>query len=110
MPRRSTSSLVLTFLSIALLILNEQNYAYPAQSDARALEPGAPIERELRGGEAHSYRVVLASGQYLRVVVDQRGIDVVGVLRGPDGMQLMEMDGITGPLGAEEMSWEAASG
>jgi CHAT domain-containing protein/Tfp pilus assembly protein PilF len=51
-------------------------YGTAAQADMRELVLGAPIEREIGGGEAHAYRITLASGQYLRVVVDQRGINV----------------------------------
>lgn len=47
------------------------------------LELGKPVERELFGGQSHSYRIVLAAKQYLHVVVDQRGIDVVVALYGP---------------------------
>src|SRR4051794_9204440 len=38
------------------------------RSKARVLEAGKPIERELGGGEAHSYQLTLAAGQYVRVV------------------------------------------
>jgi hypothetical protein len=51
------------------------------------LAPGKPIERELAGGESHSYRLRLAAGQFCRVVVDQHGIDAVVTLYGPDGTQ-----------------------
>jgi tetratricopeptide (TPR) repeat protein len=54
--------------------------------------PGVPIERELAGGETHTYHITLAAGQYLRVVVDQRGIDVIVKIFGPDGQPLAEMD------------------
>jgi len=84
----------------------------PAQggSDVRELVSGAAVERELAVGQSHAYRVMLTAGQYLHVTIDQRGIDVVVVLRGPDDAVLMEMDGIGEMLGAEEMSWEAAVG
>ena len=78
------------------------------ENDVRALEPGKLIERELTGGEVHSYRIVLSIGEYLHVAVDQQGIDVMVVLRGPDGAQLADMDGRPGAVGADELSWEAA--
>lgn len=40
-----------------------------------SFEQDKPIERELAGGESHSYRITLASGQYARVAVDQRHIN-----------------------------------
>ena len=60
--------------------------------DARLLEPGRPVERELAGGQSHSYQLTLAADQYLLVVVEQRGIDVVVQLLGPDDKQIMEFD------------------
>src|SRR4029077_5691359 len=50
------------------------------KSEVVELKQGYPIERGLAGGEAHTYRVTLASGQYLKVVVEQKGIDVVVTL------------------------------
>jgi CHAT domain-containing protein/tetratricopeptide (TPR) repeat protein len=61
-------------------------------SDVRELKLGAPIERELAGGEAHSYRVSLRAGQYLQVLVDQKGIDAAVSLFAPDGKKLSEVD------------------
>src|SRR5262245_44662653 len=45
-----------------------------------SLEPGKPVERELSGGQSHFYKVGMAAGQYLQVVVSQRGIDVMVAL------------------------------
>jgi CHAT domain-containing protein/Tfp pilus assembly protein PilF len=60
--------------------------------EARSLELGKPIERELKGGESHSYKITLAADEYLQVVVEQRGIDVVLTLVGPDGKSHSEVD------------------
>src|SRR5215213_9035145 len=54
-------------------------------AEVPSLEKGKPIGRELAGGEAHSYRLTLAAGQFCNIVADQRGIDVVVTLYGPDG-------------------------
>jgi CHAT domain-containing protein len=64
----------------------------PVQEDQQAnqLEPGKPIERELAGGQSHSYQLTLDAGQYLHLVVEQSGIDVVVELCGPDGKQIAE--------------------
>ncbi|MEJ7615907.1 MAG: hypothetical protein WKF30_02780 [Pyrinomonadaceae bacterium] len=45
------------------------------EEDVRALAPGTPLERELAGGESHSYRITLNAGEYLHVAVEQRGIN-----------------------------------
>ncbi len=60
--------------------------------DVRALEPGKPIERELAGGESHFYQLTPDSGQYARVVVSQRGINVALFVFGPDGKKIVESD------------------
>jgi CHAT domain-containing protein len=49
------------------------------------LKPGNPVERKLTGDESHSHLIALLEGQYLYVTVDQRGINVVVALQGPDG-------------------------
>jgi CHAT domain-containing protein/Tfp pilus assembly protein PilF len=56
------------------------------------LESGKPIQRELAGGQSHSYQITLDAGQYLQLVVEQRGIDVVIQLWGPDGKQIAEFN------------------
>jgi CHAT domain-containing protein/Flp pilus assembly protein TadD len=62
------------------------------QSEVRKLEVGKPIERELKGGESHSYEIALEAGQFLNAVVEQRGIHLVVQVVAPDGKQLMEVD------------------
>src|SRR5882672_10555761 len=57
-----------------------------------SLEPGKPIERELSGGQSHFYKIAMTSGQYLRITVSQRGIDVAVVLSTPDGNKISEAD------------------
>jgi hypothetical protein len=69
----------------------ERRAAQSAQ-ETDSLEPGKPIERELSGGQSHSYKITMISGQYLQVVVDQRGIDVAVALFTPDGKKISETD------------------
>src|SRR5215831_5423624 len=73
------------------------------------LEPGKPIEREIAGGESHIYQIELQEGQFARLHLWQRALDVVLLLSGPDGKQLAERN-LTGPnrLGEQEsLSLEA---
>ena len=74
------------------------------QADVRPLEPGKPIERDLAGGQSHSYQLTLAADQYLLVAVEQRGIDVVVQLLGPDDKQIMEFDSEIRDYGQEPVS------
>jgi CHAT domain-containing protein/tetratricopeptide (TPR) repeat protein len=66
--------------------------AAQSAQEADSLEPGKPIERELSGGQSHSYKITMTSGQYLQVVVDQRGIDIAVALFTPDGKKISEID------------------
>ena len=71
------------------------------------LKPGAPIERELKGGESHSYRVLVEAGQYLRAAVEQKGVDVVVRLYAPSGRMLLEVDSPNGAQGPEPVAFIA---
>ena len=73
------------------------------------LEIGKPLERELTGGKNHLYQLSLSSGQYLHLIVDQRGIDVLVTLFGPDGKKLFEVDSPNGERGPEPLYWVAES-
>jgi CHAT domain-containing protein/Tfp pilus assembly protein PilF len=64
-----------------------------------------PIAREMRGGEEHAYQVKLSASQHARVVVEQKGIDVVLALSGADGKPLLEVDNnLSGTRGMEVIS------
>jgi CHAT domain-containing protein/Tfp pilus assembly protein PilF len=78
--------------------------AAPSAQDSVSLEPGKPIERELSGGQSHSYKTTMISGQYLSIVVEQRGIDVAVALFTPDGKKTGEVDGELSTVGSETIS------
>ncbi len=84
--------------------VTNQSGAQQVNKDATSLEIGKPIERELQPNEAHTYQVNLSLNQYLRVVVDQRGIDVVVRLFNPDGKKIAEVDSPNGEHGPEPVS------
>lgn len=76
--------------------------------EAQTLIPGQPVEREITGGQSHTYQISLTAGQFVRVAVEQRGIDVALALASSDGKPLVESD-LTGLLGlVEPLSYEAA--
>ena len=66
-----------------------------------ALELGQPIEREISGGQKHAYRLDLSAGQYAKLSVEQRGVDVVVRLFRPDGKSITEVDAESRLLGQE---------
>ena len=59
--------------------------------EALLLEPGKAIKRILAGADSHTYQIRLS--QFVKVIVEQQGIDVVAQLSGPGGEQIAEFDG-----------------
>ena len=49
-----------------------------------ALEPGVALERRLAAGEAHLFAVRLTGGRHWRLTVDERGVNVVVEVLGPE--------------------------
>ena len=95
-----------TMHSLALLSLLSIFAAFAhaevrSQTNTVDLTPGKPLERELARKDTHNYRVELKSGQVLYAVVDQRGIDVIVTVFGPDGKQISEIDSPNGDRGPE---------
>ncbi len=82
------------FLAIVVLLLGCVLHLRAAQGEpaTHPLHPGQQIERLLAQGEAHSYTLTLAAGQYAYVVVNQKGIDVVVTVFGPDGSRIIQID------------------
>lgn len=79
--------------------------AAQANQNSLPLALGEPIEKAIVRGETHAYALTLAAGQYLFVSADQRGIEVVVVLFGPDGKRLVTSDGANGSYGAKTVAW-----
>jgi tetratricopeptide (TPR) repeat protein len=90
------------------LLLAALSSAAPAAAQVPMVARDVPLTGELDEGRTHAYRVDLREGEALRAVVEQGGIDVVVALRGPRGGIEVEMDGVSGGRGTEELAWEAA--
>src|SRR5262245_49418329 len=74
------------------------------EQEWESLTPGHPIEREISRGQSHFYRIALDAGKYLRVHVEQRGIDVTVALLTPDGKVVAESKSDNGNFGPETVS------
>ncbi|MBI1759806.1 MAG: CHAT domain-containing protein [Acidobacteria bacterium] len=70
-------------------------------NDFAELVVGQPVEAVLTGSEPHSYPLALMAGQYVEAVVEQRGVDVIVTLQGPDGKALAQFDTDKRPRGRE---------
>lgn len=56
------------------------------------LETASPVEQTVAAGETRQISVPAQSGRFLRIVVEQRGIDLVVGLADPDGERLTEVN------------------
>jgi len=63
----------------------------------------------MKGSDMHTFRLSLAPKQYVHVVVEQQGIDVVVTLLDPDGALLIRMDSPNSKVGPEAVSTVARS-
>lgn len=105
------ASLALAFLALALL-WTQASCAHSVSASIQedeipALEGGAKVEREIAGGKKHTYRITLASSQFLRVTVDQRDVDIFIKLIGTDGNQTAMAGNILDPMRTERLSFVA---
>jgi CHAT domain-containing protein/tetratricopeptide (TPR) repeat protein len=104
--RRLASIFTLSLASLLALSLYPdarsiaQTTTTPSQ-DKTEVATLSPVERELKGGETHSYQVRLTSGQFLYALVEQKGIDVVIALYDPSGKQIAQADSPNDQWGTE---------
>jgi hypothetical protein len=100
--RRPTLWLLLFSLLLAVQSAN-------AQTDLPTLQTGVPVERAITAGQSHVYFIDLEQDQFLQLVVDQRGIDVVVRVFSPAGRRLSEVDTPNGANGPESVTAVAGS-
>ena len=56
------------------------------------LAPGNTLRAVLASGQSHDYRLQLRAGEYARVVVEQRSVDVSVTGLGPGGNEIFSLD------------------
>src|SRR5687767_14603490 len=59
-------------LSSLPLMSKKQTGAEHSPQEVSALELGKAVERELAGGQKHSYQITLNKGQYTSLIVEQQ--------------------------------------
>lgn len=89
---------------VVLVILICAGSAEWAKAQTESLQPGIPIERALARGQSHTFTINLEQDQFLQLVIDQHGIDVVVRVVSPDGKSLGEYDSPNGGEGPENVS------
>src|SRR5262245_47508493 len=85
-------SVLLSFLTLWQISGSETRMPAFAAQDLRPLDADRPIERGLSGGQSQMYEINVTAGQYLEIVVEQHGIDVLVRLLGPDGKEMAQVD------------------
>jgi len=71
--------------------------------DAPLLEPHSAVERRIDRHDVHRYSIVLSADEHARVIVEQRGIDVIAEVRGLDGQAVAEFQEEIRNNGQEEI-------
>ena len=66
------------------------------------------IEREIKGGESHSFRISLTTNQFVYALVEQNDLDVMTAIYTPDGKQLTESDSPNDRWGSEPILFVAS--
>jgi CHAT domain-containing protein/tetratricopeptide (TPR) repeat protein len=82
----------------------QENISAAAGGEVRTLAPGEVITQNIKGSEAHVFRLALAAGQYVHVVVEQRDVNVVLKLSCPGVRVPVEVDSPNGRRGPEAVS------
>ncbi|MBI4749735.1 MAG: hypothetical protein HY774_14705 [Acidobacteria bacterium] len=103
-------SLCLSWVLVGCMLFNSWTAKPESQSTvpgptSKAQDVRLPAEPQtLNPGEKHTYPLTLNTNDYLKLVVEQHGIDVVVRLIGPDGKLIQEVDSPNGTQGPEPLS------
>lgn len=98
-PAPRAAALAVAALAAGALACGVWPFAEPAERIS--LTAGAVYPRSLAGNGPHRFRFAAAAGRFLHLAVDQRGVDVVVLLRDPAGRLLFEADSPIGSWGEE---------
>ena len=90
-----------------LEVSSESSALQPDNHSIYELVLGKSIERELLGATSHSYRVRVASGEYIRLIVDKRDLDILVKVFAQDSQKIHEFT--SRRYGPTEVSWVAKS-
>jgi CHAT domain-containing protein/Tfp pilus assembly protein PilF len=86
---------LLSFVAASVLA----RVAVSAPYDDLPLLPGPGFEKDMDGGQTHSYKISVAANQYLQVVIEQRGINLITTLLDSQGKELLRADNPSGAHG-----------
>jgi tetratricopeptide (TPR) repeat protein len=92
--RRALAAILAAPLAVAALAARAGGPAdepRPALVDT-VLAVGGVVAREIAPGETTTARLALDAGDFVAIVVEQRGVDLALTLRAPDGAKLLTLD------------------
>ena len=89
------------FSALWLSFFVSVGFSQVTTSNTQTLPTFSAQERELKGGETHSYRIALTSGQFFYALVEQKEINVNIALFAPDGQEIGEVDSPNDRWGTE---------
>jgi CHAT domain-containing protein/Flp pilus assembly protein TadD len=89
MYSKSHKSLV---IFVFLLLLSQTIFAQTPTETPTILELNKSIEREIKGGENQEYQLNLRKGQYLKLEITEKGIEVVVSVKNPIGELVLDYD------------------
>lgn len=89
--RALSALLVLTSVCAPVAAAAAPQAAQGAAGDVN-LVAGRPLRGEIAGGATHSLRVAARAGDYVRVSIEQRGVDLIATLHAPGGGKIAEVD------------------
>lgn len=76
----------------------------PACQEALALAAPSTATQTIAPGESHWYKMQLQVGQYVQILVFQKGIDVITTICDPDLEHIVDIDDTTGNDGIDTVS------
>jgi tetratricopeptide (TPR) repeat protein len=79
---------VCLFIFLCILATVAMQTRATPRAESVVLEVGKTIEGQLAGGQTHEFQFSVQSGQYVRISIEQRSIDVAIACFGPDVKEL----------------------
>lgn len=107
--RRTLSFLILPFVCLLPQSGYSQNPEIQKTTEVTKLESAVPIERELAGGQKHTYQITLSANEYKKVVVLQRGVDLIVRVFDTNEKLKFVHDAEMRPQGAETLQLSAST-
>lgn len=108
LPRFPTTLGISGISALALILLIGATHTRGQTADERdgqLLDSTHPVKRKIGCGEYHYYRITILTDQYVRLLVDQHGVDVTVKLYQPDGKIVAESNRLIGAYGPENIAW-----